>query len=215
MMSNDKSTLAEQKLIERLQDAPQKNLNSPKVEAIHHKILHAFDTTVSSSPVPAKAGKIKLIHKIVASVIAIIVVASVIIGLFMVMTPNKNTDSAATVIPRHTVTSEPMPPSPNPSITATSAQSDASAVVVIEGPVSAVKANIITVFDVDIQIDVSNPILDDIQVGDTLHILGEAILNGDRVIIIAIDIVIQEIESPSIQLPPNCKRTSKGKISCK
>ena len=217
MMSNDKFTFAEQKLIARLQNAPQKELANATIEAIHNKILLAVGTPVPRSDVPAKASITKLpIYIIVASGVAIVVVLSIVVILFSGMTSNVNNEADATVVPNMSETPEPISASPNPEkATPTPLQTEVPVIVVIEGPVSAIQANIITVFEVDVQVDETHPVYNQIQIGDTLHIVGEAIISGNTVIIIAIDIVIQEIESPSIELPPNCKRTTKGKITCK
>lgn len=93
-------------------------------------------------------------------------------------------------------------------------------VVVIEGPITEISANTITVWGIVIQIDSNDSIWSDIQIGDTVRIHGQTIIAGGTVTIKAITIVIVNIEDTSGGstgggLPPNCKRTKKGRITCK
>jgi hypothetical protein len=92
--------------------------------------------------------------------------------------------------------------------------------------VEAVDANTITVFDMDIEIEPTNPILAEIQVGDHVRIVGEWMDSGDTTIIVGVSIVITErdagaidysgAQSPTLQpgppivVPPGCKITGIG-----
>jgi hypothetical protein len=98
------------------------------------------------------------------------------------------------------------------------------AIIVIEGPITAINNNIITIFDIDIQVGIDDPILTIINVGDIIRVEGENTFEGNTIIIVAVNITI--IQSTVIiinnggnggtetVLPPGCKITKKGKIKC-
>lgn len=90
-------------------------------------------------------------------------------------------------------------------------------VIVIEGPVQSININIITIFDIDIQVDPADPILSEVQIGDYVRIGGDTQFEGGTIIIVAVTVVIVnvEIHIDGGWLPSNCKRTKKGKITCK
>jgi hypothetical protein len=92
-------------------------------------------------------------------------------------------------------------------------------IIVIEGPVQSINVNIITIFNINIQVDSNDPILTQIQIGDNLHVEGHAVSQGNTIIIVAINITIVNVivvnppqDSPGV--PPNCKITPKGHIKC-
>jgi uncharacterized repeat protein (TIGR01451 family) len=98
---------------------------------------------------------------------------------------------------------------------------DTDVIIVIEGPVESINVNIITIFGIDIEVDVNDPILTQIQIGDYLRIEGTSVGRGNTIIIVAITIVIVDID---IIVPSNhgggntnCKLTGKGngKLKCK
>lgn len=98
--------------------------------------------------------------------------------------------------------------------------------IVIEGPVEAISVDFITIFDIDIKVDPSDPVLTQIRIGDTIRVEGESDFNNGTIVIVAVNITIVQttiivIHNPSPgvvyipSLPPNCKRTKKGKVTCK
>lgn len=66
--------------------------------------------------------------------------------------------------------------------------------IVIEGPVEAININIITIYNIDIQLNPDDPLLQVIQIGDIVHIDGDTEQNGNTIIIIAINIVIINVD---------------------
>lgn len=70
---------------------------------------------------------------------------------------------------------------------------DDSVIIVIEGPVQSINANIITIFDIDIEIDASDPLLTVIQIGDEIRVEGDWV-GGPNVTVIAINIVIIDVD---------------------
>ena len=71
--------------------------------------------------------------------------------------------------------------------------------IVIEGPVQAINVNMITIFDLTIEINLADPTLANIQVGDMVRIEGN--LSGDGQVILAINVTLLEGEVEVIVNP--------------
>ncbi len=71
---------------------------------------------------------------------------------------------------------------------------DLPVVIIIEGPVEEINVNIIVVYNIEIEIEADDPILTVIQVGDIVHIEGGVVEEGDTIIIVAITIIIINVE---------------------
>lgn len=77
-------------------------------------------------------------------------------------------------------------------------------IIVIEGPVTAININIITIFSINIVVDASDPILTVIQIGDIVRVVGEIDDDDDdllistggsiTIVIVAITVVIINVE---------------------
>ena len=76
------------------------------------------------------------------------------------------------------------------------AQPGVPVVIVIEGPVSAINVNIITIYNINIQLAPNDPNLKIIQVGDIVHIEGNPQTNTvtGNITIIAITVVVVNVE---------------------
>lgn len=113
-------------------------------------------------------------------------------------------------------------PDPEATPEATPGSSDQPVTIVVEGPVQNINVNIITVFDFDIEVNPSDPILVDLEIGDNIRVEGNTRFENGHIIIMAVNVVIINvviIDQPNqviIQpgLPDGCRRTSKGKIKC-
>jgi hypothetical protein len=66
--------------------------------------------------------------------------------------------------------------------------------IIIEGPVQSININIITIYDIDIQLDPNDPNLQIIQIGDIVHVEGDTQDFNGTIIIIAINIVIINVD---------------------
>ncbi len=66
--------------------------------------------------------------------------------------------------------------------------------IVVEGPVENTNVNIITIFDIDIEVNIDDPILNIIQIGDVIRVEGDLVDNADTIIIVAINIIIIDID---------------------
>jgi hypothetical protein len=66
--------------------------------------------------------------------------------------------------------------------------------IVIEGPVQAININIITIYNINIQLDPNDPNLQLIQIGDIVHIDGNTQELNGTIIIVAINIIIINVD---------------------
>jgi hypothetical protein len=75
---------------------------------------------------------------------------------------------------------------------------DVPVIIVIEGPVQAININIITIYNINIQVDADDPILTVIQIGDIVRIAGNIAGDDDgddtTIVIIAVTIVIINVD---------------------
>lgn len=63
-------------------------------------------------------------------------------------------------------------------------------IIVIEGPVQAINVNIITIYNINIQIDANDPILAQIHVGDFVRVEGSTITGTTSFVVVAVNIYI-------------------------
>lgn len=98
--------------------------------------------------------------------------------------------AVTTITPEATVEST---PEATPESTA---QPGAPVIIVIEGPVQAINVNIITIYNINIQLPANDPNLQIIQVGDVVHIEGtpQAGNGTTNITIIAITVVVINVE---------------------
>lgn len=133
--------------------------------------------------------------------------------------------SATTIVVISTpeVTETPVPPVVTPEITpeatATDVAGTGDTIIVIEGPVTNINVNVITIYNFNIWVDPANPLLSDIEIGDLIHINGNASFDNNIIIVSLVNItfvnvVFIENPPPGQQLPDGCKITKKGKVKC-
>ncbi|GAB4521771.1 MAG: hypothetical protein OHK0046_33480 [Anaerolineae bacterium] len=66
--------------------------------------------------------------------------------------------------------------------------------IVIEGPVTTINVNIITIYDFEIELAVDNPLLTVLQIGDVIRVEGDLQGVGTTIVIAAINIVFIDID---------------------
>jgi hypothetical protein len=71
---------------------------------------------------------------------------------------------------------------------------DLPVIIIIEGPVQTVNVNIITIYNINIEVDPNDPILTVIKVGDMLRIQGDLASSGTTLVLVAINITIVNVE---------------------
>lgn len=86
--------------------------------------------------------------------------------------------------------------------------------IVLEGPVQAINDNVITIFDLDIQVEADDPILGDIRIGDKVQVEGHTEEIDGAFIIVAIHIMIVEIEIIIPDAPANPPPASGSSSDC-
>ena len=73
---------------------------------------------------------------------------------------------------------------------------DLPIIIVIEGPIQAINVNIITIYNINIEVSIDDPILIVIKVGDNVRVEGEIVGDDDdsTIVIIAVTIIIINVE---------------------
>jgi len=105
------------------------------------------------------------------------------VGCSMPATPNPEATQEST--PEATPESTPIPE--------VTVEPGSPVIIVIEGPVQAININIITIYNINIQLDPNDPNLKIIKVGDIVHIEGTPTGTGN-VIIIAVTVIIINVD---------------------
>jgi hypothetical protein len=180
----DQFTPEERGLIERLQNAPQPNLNPDRFEAIRAQILNAMDVPpLSPAPRPGFTPSVPLIGAAVVIIVVVVIVSVILKPQSAIPTPSLTAPPTVIMTPTPEATAE---NTPEATVEATeettpeaTPESTDEAVIVIEGPVDSINGNIITIFGVTVEIDPNDPLLGIIQIGDVIHIEGN---NGTTVI---------------------------------
>ncbi|MBZ0303141.1 MAG: hypothetical protein K8J31_25565 [Anaerolineae bacterium] len=123
-------------------------------------------------------------------------------------TPESTPDPEATP----EITPEPNPGSGNVPVT-----------IVVEGPVEAINVNVITIFNIQIEVEPTAPILTQIHIGDHIRVEGNPRTVGNTIIIVAVNVTIVNVivvdHNPNViivnpGLPNGCKISKNGKIKC-
>jgi hypothetical protein len=100
-----------------------------------------------------------------------------------------------TVTPTNTPGPSPTPtntPTPGPSPTATATSSGTT--IVIEGPVQVINVNIITIYDINIQVNANDPVLTNIHLGDFVRVEGNAVNNTTVLIVQAVTVFVVNVD---------------------
>jgi hypothetical protein len=71
---------------------------------------------------------------------------------------------------------------------------DQPVIIVIEGPVQSININIITIYNINIEVDIDDPILTVIQIGDRIRVEGTYAGGGPTIVIVAINIIIINVD---------------------
>lgn len=98
--------------------------------------------------------------------------------------------------PTATPTGTPATPTPTPASTLTPAATDGGlpVIIVVEGPVTQININIITIYNINIEVDDDDPILTVIRVGDYVRVRGNVVSTGATIVIVAINIIVVDTD---------------------
>ncbi len=131
-----------------------------------------------------------------------VVVISITITTGATPTPSATAEGTAEATPESTAestaesTPEATPEStaqPTPEMTP-SDDDTLEITIIIEGPVQEININIITIYDIDIELRVDDPLLVVIQIGDIVRVEGNAQDRGGVVIIIAVNVAVINVD---------------------
>ena len=146
----------------------------------------------------------------------VVIAAIITISEMPEMTPEPEITPDPEMTPEPEITPEPeSTPDPTGNTTIININNP---IIVIEGPVQEINVNIITIFNINIQVNPSDPILTTIRVGDNLRVQGDMQVNNGVIIIIAITVIRIEIIQPIIinpGLPSNCHVHRSGRVHCR
>lgn len=212
-MSEQFSTF-EEALIARLQRAPQPELSAEARAAIHARLLSALDNP------PAPLSRPALPRPIIVTLVVVVITAALITGVVLFVVSRQSQPEIIPTLPTP-VTMTPLPPPsipaviispvltemPQPSATpeatvtsTTAATPSISSITVIEGPVENITGRTITIYGIQIQLAVDDPVLAAIVVGDILRVEGSNQTIANQVVIVEATIVVNTVEvnvSPS------------------
>jgi hypothetical protein len=104
------------------------------------------------------------------------------------LTPTSTPTGTLTVTPTST------PIVPVPATTPEPGSDDLPITIVIEGPVQSINVNIITIYNINIQLTPNDPNLTIIRVGDILRVAGNTQSLNGTIIIIAVNVVIVNVD---------------------
>jgi hypothetical protein len=232
-MNDSDFTPQEQELINRLANAPQSDLSPDALNAIRSRILDGMDSLPVENT-PRRLGRTTpATMPIMAAVAAILIVVIGVSVLFfnqpqIIATPTPvpilyptatSLPPTATFIPPTTTPpvaavvtqTTPLPLlSSTPDITPEISQTPSlEPLIVIEGPVEAITANIVTIYGIDIALDPDDPLLTIIVVGDILHV--EADYDAITAVIVAVTV---EPVSNEVNVNPDTNESWRDDGSC-
>lgn len=114
-------------------------------------------------------------------------------GCTPVATPTP-TGTPPTATPTVTGTPPTATPTPTGTLTPEATDDGLPVIIVIEGPVKEININIITIYNIKIEVDVNDPILTVIRVGDFIRVEGDIVSTGATIVIVAINIIIVDTD---------------------
>lgn len=197
-MNGDQFSPEEQDLIRQLREQPRPQIDPAARAAIREHMIAEFRTVTATPPVPRPVLRpVPILAAVAALVIVIIVIAQIANQPTQLVTP----PTQVAVVPSDTVqpTNTPEPPTITPTValpsstpteivptTAVPTATDVPIIptatqettIIIEGPVSAIHENTLTVYDLQVEVVPSHPILSLLEVGDFVRVEGAYEMGG-------------------------------------
>jgi hypothetical protein len=139
--------------------------------------------------------------------------SSALLGLNVTITGQVDPTTQTVIVISITITSSEATPEATPEVTATPSpeqtpdpeatpeatdqpdDDDGDIIIVIEGPVQSINVNIITIYNINIELDDDDPLLTVIQIGDVIRVEGN-LTEGDNntIIIVVVNIIFVNVE---------------------
>ena len=237
MTFDDQFTPEEYDVIQQLRNDPRPKIKQQVVDTLRQQVFAEMDTLFPLSPQPKPPLPIVTLIGVMIAILVIIIV--IVIVSSVISAPKQELPQLTSTVPSEVVTPTLLPTpeadatnTNEPTIEATQTQAivpistplpiatDDDTIIIIEGPVQAISVNIITIFNINVQVDSNDPILTQVQIGDNVRVEGHAVPQGNTIIIIAVNVTIVNViivnppQGGSPGLPPGCKITPKGHIKC-
>jgi hypothetical protein len=204
-MSEHYST-PEQALIERLRRAPQPELSSEARAMIRARILEALDHPPMPAPRPTPS---RPMMAVAVTVVAVTLMAGA--ALFALSQQNQTVitptaPATFTVVPPTASPTLTLAPTATESLTLTITPtivptSGVGVITVIEGPVDHVDGNVITIYDVPVEVDPNDPVLGDIDEGDVVKVEGDT--KPGTVVVVATTVIVVNVTPVGTVDPSN------------
>lgn len=207
---SEKFTPSEQALIERLRKAPQVELSSEALTAIHSRMIDAFENPPIPTPSPFSIPSSVLIAFLIVGALTTIGLLFALSRPAQVVTPTvpvTQTPAPVTLTPTATQTPTNTPqatPTALPSASITPRHIPTSvptattkARMIIEGPIDQITDNVVTIYGIPIQIEPANPLLPGLSIGDIIRVEGDLQTANGVTIIIAVVITMPPDKNPT------------------
>jgi hypothetical protein len=205
----------------RIASAPRPSLSPDAMARIQARVTQARPMPQPRLLRIPSSGRLALVAVITVMVIAGTVFAAHEIGITLIVPPTASSTPTHTATASPTLTSSftpsatasatPTPTAsatvtttPSPSATGTATYTETSlpptstptstplpVTVVVEGPVQAISGNIVTVYDTEIEVNLSDVGLPVIHVGDFVRVEGDLSTEGSVIVVIAVRITVE------------------------
>lgn len=217
---SEQFTTPEQALIERLGRAPQPELSLEARNAIHTRILIAFENPPTPAPQP-------YITRPWVWVAVLVVGALIASGVLFVL--SQQPPAPPTLLPTAPATAIPATPIPavigspvpeatstatltlSPTFTTTASltlsptftstptiaptvTANVNTISIIEGPVDQINENVITIYNIPVHLAPDDPLLPVIVIGDIVHVEGNTQNVDGQIVVIAITVTITTVD---------------------
>lgn len=210
-MNDSEFTPQEQELINRLANAPQPDLSPDIFDAIHARLLDRMDTLpVEASPrYPGRAAPMSV--PLMTALAAVLVVA---IGVTVLVLNRPQDLVTPTAIPTSVPTFTRVPPTATLSVESTvtfqttpipiqvttpeatpetPVTPTLESVIMVEGPVQAINANVITIYGINIGLNPDDPLLSVLLIGDVLRVEANYDVTTGLIVAVTVEPVSNEV----------------------
>lgn len=181
-------------------------------------VVGGFSVDITNAEVPVSGLETGVTVIVIGTMQQQTVIATSVVIATEAQVPDESTAEATEIVSSTEEATEASPEATEPSET----DNSGDVIIVIEGPVEEINVNYITIFNIKIQVDPADEILTKIRIGDTIRVEGHSVLQGDVIVIVAINITIVNTTVIVINngpvyvpIPANCRVKKSGRVTCK